>query len=97
MMHYIVYIPCPEATQIKLFCSVHTRIFWKNLITAATTGYDNSSEGFNPGQYSADDRDALLGSIQVAQEVLENTASTPAQLIAAADELNSIFTSSKRR
>ena len=64
-------------------------------ITAATTGYDNSSEGLNPGQYTADDRDALLGSIQVAQEVLENTASTPAQLIAAADELNSIFTQFK--
>ena len=64
----------------------------KDAINIATSGYNNSSEGLNPGQYTADDRDALLALIEAAQAVYDNTSATNAQLLSAADELNSNFT-----
>ena len=61
-------------------------------IKTATTGLNNSSEGLNPGQFTADDRDALNGAIEVAQEVYDNSASTVTEIITATTELNTIFT-----
>lgn len=61
-------------------------------ITSATTGYNNSSEGLNPGQFTQDDRDALFGSIEAAQAIFDNPATTTTGYFDAANELNSIFT-----
>ena len=75
--------------QVVLFRTA--RDILEESISMATTGYNNSSEGLNPGQYTSDDLDALFGTIEAAQEVLDNTASTDNQKITAAFELDAIF------
>ena len=64
-------------------------------INTVTTGLNNSSEGFNPGQFSPEDRDALGGAIEIAREVYDNPAATVDQIFDAINELNAIFTQFK--
>lgn len=64
-------------------------------ISLAYAGYDNSSEGLNPGQYSSDDRDALYGTIMAEYAIFNNAASTDAEIIAAVFEMNAVFTQFK--
>ncbi len=63
-----------------------------NAINTVKTALNNTSEGFNPGQFAPEDREALLGAIEVAQEVYDRPTLTLEEITNAIDELNAIFT-----
>ncbi len=85
-----------NVNQVVLFRTAEEVVaeFKKDLmgaITQATNAYNKSSEGVNPGQFEAGNRDALWGVIELAQETYDNPTSTIADYKAAKAELNQIY------
>lgn len=77
-------------TQAEVLDEIKLGLF--NMITEAKKAYDNSSDGINPGQFNAGEREGLLGVIEIAQEIYDNPAATAEEYISATKELSIIYT-----